>query len=68
MTDGLFERYRRDGYVVIEDLIAPREVTELRDEAARLCVEKGPALSGASDMTQGEAGEFHSSARDRTHN
>jgi hypothetical protein len=25
MTDGLFERYRRDGYVVIEDLIAPRE-------------------------------------------
>ncbi len=54
MNDGRLERYRRDGYVVIEDLIGPEEVTELRDEAARLCLDKGKALSGASDRTQGD--------------
>ena len=54
MTDGLLERYRRDGYVMIEDLVGPQEVTELRDEAARLCLEKGKALGGASDMTQSD--------------
>ncbi len=54
MTDGLLERYRRDGYVAIEDLIGPQDVMELREEAARLCLDKGKALSGASDTTQSD--------------
>ena len=46
-TDQL-ERYRRDGYAVMEALVTQREVSELRDEAARLCLDKGKALRGAS--------------------
>ena len=54
MNDGLLERYRRDGYVAIKDLVGPQEVTELRDEAARLCLDKGKALGGGSDRTQSD--------------
>ena len=48
MNNDLLERYRRDGYAVMEALITPKEVSELRDEATRLCLEKGKALVGAS--------------------
>jgi ectoine hydroxylase-related dioxygenase (phytanoyl-CoA dioxygenase family) len=48
MNDDLLERYRRDGYAMMEALITPKEVSDLRDEATRLCLEKGKALVGAS--------------------
>jgi hypothetical protein len=48
MIDDLLERYRRDGYAVMEALITPKEVSDLRDEGTRLCLEKGKALVGAS--------------------
>ena len=45
MNEGLIERYGRDGYVVMEDLVSRSEVTELREEAEKLCLEKGAALA-----------------------
>ena len=54
MNDGLLERYRRDGYVAIEGLVSPRDVAALREEAARLCLEKGKALGGGSLTTSSD--------------
>ena len=55
MNEGLIERYQRDGYVVMEDLVSHSEVTELREEAEKLCLEKGAALARGSDATSSEA-------------
>jgi phytanoyl-CoA hydroxylase len=54
MNEGLIERYERDGYVVMEDLVSRSEVTELREEAEKLCLEKGAALSRDSDPTSSD--------------
>lgn len=48
MNDDLLTRYQRDGYAVIETLITPTEVNELREEAGRLCLERGKTLDSAS--------------------
>lgn len=45
MSEGLIERYERDGYLAMEDLVSRSEVTELREEAEKLCLEKGGALA-----------------------
>ena len=45
MNEGLIERYERDGYVAMENLVSRSEVTELREEAEKLCLEKGAALA-----------------------
>jgi phytanoyl-CoA hydroxylase len=49
MNEGLIERYERDGYMVMEDLVSRSEVTELREEAEKLCLERGTALARDSD-------------------
>ena len=54
MNEGLIERYGRDGYVVMEDLVSRSEVTELREEAEKLCLEKGAALARDSDATSSD--------------
>jgi len=54
MNEGLIERYGRDGYVVMEELVSRSEVTELREEAEKLCLEKGAALARDSDATSSD--------------
>jgi phytanoyl-CoA hydroxylase len=49
MSEDLTARYERDGYVVIGGLVSRSEVTELREEAEALCLEKGAALASDSD-------------------
>lgn len=39
MNQGLIDRCERDGYVAVEDLVSRSEVTELREEAEKLCLE-----------------------------
>jgi phytanoyl-CoA hydroxylase len=49
MNENLIERYRRDGYLVMEDLVSRSEVMELREEAEKLCLEQGAALARDAD-------------------
>ena len=53
MNEDLIERYQRDGYVVMEDLVSRSEVTELREEAEKLCLERGAGLARKSEATSG---------------
>jgi phytanoyl-CoA hydroxylase len=54
MSEGLTARYERDGYVVIGGLVSRSEVTELREEAEKLCLEKGGALARDSDAASSD--------------
>ena len=47
--ETLIERYQRDGYLVMEDLVSRSEVTELREEAEKLCLERRAALARDAD-------------------
>jgi hypothetical protein len=54
MNEGLIERCKSDGYVVMEGLVSRSEVAELREEAEKRCLEWGNAVARNSDATSSD--------------
>jgi ectoine hydroxylase-related dioxygenase (phytanoyl-CoA dioxygenase family) len=52
--DELAERYRRDGFVKVDGLLAREEVEEIIEETARICAGRRGPIQGVEPIPEGE--------------